>query len=345
MDFGFLRNRLSGSFDLFRRNTLDMMGPGPELPFVLGLTVPNINNTDLKTYGFELAIGWRDYLPNGMRYGARLTLMDTQTEITKYNNVTGTLDTHYKGMKWGEIWGYETIGIAKTDEEMAAHIASLPNGGQNAVGYNGNNWAAGDIMYRDLNGDGKINSGANTLDDPGDRKIIGNNTPRYQFGFELTGEWKGFDCRIYFQGVGKRDYWPDNYLFWGVNDNMWYSSGFREHLDYYRAEPSNHLAANIDSYYPRPIFNTDKNQQEQSKYLQNAAYLRLKNLQIGYTIPNSLTRKIHASRLKVFFSGENLFTITNMAKMYDPEIVDSYYLDGNVYPLSRIMSFGLSVTF
>lgn len=340
LDFGFLHNRLVGSMDLFRRNTLDMMGPGPELPAALGQSVPNINNTDLKTYGFELSISWRDHLSNGLTYGAKFSLMDAQTKITKYNNVTGTLNTHYTGKMWGEIWGYETIGIARSQEEMDNHLATLPKGGQNALG---NNWAAGDIMYKDIDGDGRINAGSNTLSDPGDKRIIGNNTPRYQLGFELTGEWKGIDCRIYLQGVAKRDFWADSYYFWGVNGNMWYSGGLQEHLDYYRAEASNHLAENINSYYPRPLFNTTKNQQVQTGYLQNAAYLRLKNFQVGYTIPKVFTNKFHVNNLRVYFSGENLFTITNMAKMFDPETVGHNY--GNGYPLSRTLSFGLSATF
>ena len=160
----------------------------------------------------------------------------------------------------GDIYGYETIGIAKSDAEMEEHLASLPNGGQNALG---SNWEAGDIMYKDLNGDGKIDGGGNKYDDMGDRKILGNNKPRYQFGIDLNADWKGFDFRAFFQGVMKRDYWQGSAYFWGAT-SLWHSTGFVEHADYFRAEPSNDLPTNLDAYYPRPIFGSDKNKQTQS---------------------------------------------------------------------------------
>lgn len=342
LDVAAFNNRLTVSFDTYVRKTLNMVGPAPELPANLGIEVPVTNNTDLKTYGWELSATWNDRLNNGLGYSATLTLADAQTEITKYPNTTGSLSTYYAGQKMGEIWGYETIGIAKTDEEMNAHLASLNNGGQNALG---NNWLAGDIMYKDLNGDGKIDNGANTLDDHGDLKVLGNSTPRYQFGIDLNADWKGFDVRLFFQGVAKRDYWQGSYYFWGVTNNMWWSAGLKQHVDYFRAEASNDLGANLDAYYPRPVFGTSKNQQVQSRYLQNAAYIRLKNAQIGYTIPSALTSKFHISRLRLFISGENLWTGTNLAKMFDPEAISGGSGgNGNAYPLQSTISFGLSAT-
>ena len=201
-----------------------MIGPAQELPAVLGIDVPKTNNTDLKTYGFDFELVWRDRLKNGLGYSAKLLLSDSQTEITKYPNPTNTLSKYLEGRKLGEIWGYETIGIAKTDSEMQEHLVSLPNGGQNALG---SDWRAGDIMYRDLNDDGKIDDGANTLDDHGDLKVIGNNTPRYLFGIDLSADWKGFDFRAFFQGVLKRDYLQGSYYFWGNREQMvvmWFSS-------------------------------------------------------------------------------------------------------------------------
>lgn len=341
LDVNALNNRLTGSFDVYNRKTLDMVGPAPDLPLVLGIEVPTTNNTDLKTYGWELQLGWQDRLANGLGYSVNLSLADAQTEITRYPNTTGSLDkdNYRAGQKLGEIWGYETIGIAKSNEEMQAHLATLPNGGQSALG---DSWTAGDIMYKDLNGDGKINNGANTLNDHGDLKIIGNNTPRYQFGIDLSADWKGFDFRCFFQGVAKRDYWQGSYYFWGVTNNVWWSSGLKQHVDYFRAEASNDLAANLNSYYPRPVFGTSKNQEQQTRYLQDASYIRLKNLQLGYTFHLPQWK---VSQLRLFVSGENLWTGTSLAKMFDPETIsggkDS---NGNAYPLSKTISFGLSVT-
>lgn len=103
--------------------------------------------------------------------------------------------------------------------------------------------------------------------------------------------------------------------------SLWHSTGFVEHADYFRAEPSNDLPTNLDAYYPRPIFGSDKNKQTQSGYLQDASYIRLKNLQFGYTLPVSLTKKFAVSKLRIFVSGENLWTGTSLTKIFDPETI------------------------
>ena len=343
LDFGAFDNRLTGSFDYFQRITEDMIGPAPELPYIIGLEVPKTNNTDLKTYGFDLVIGWQDKLKNGLGYGVKFVLSDAQTKITRYPNPTNTLDKYKAGEMMGDIYGYETIGIAKTKEEMDAHLATLPNGGQDALG---TNWDAGDIMYKDLNGDGKIDNGANQYNDMGDLKKIGNNTPRFQFGLDLNADYKGFDFRAFFQGVMKRDYWQGSAYFWGIgNSGLWHSTGFVEHADYFRNDPEHALGMNLDAYYPRPVFDTGKNNQTQTRYLQNAAYIRLKNIQLGYTLPAILTQKFYVSKLRFFVSGENLWTGTSLANMFDPEtIAGGSDGNGNAYPLSKTISFGLSVT-
>jgi len=346
LDFGAFNNRLTGSFDWYVRKTMDMVGPAPELPAILGIAVPQTNNTDLKTYGWELELNWNDRLNNGLGYGVRFTLSDAQTKITRYPNENKTLtngnSSFYTGEMMGEIWGYETIGIAKSDEEMQRHLASLPNGGQDALG---NTWEAGDVMYRDLNGDGKIDNGSQTLANHGDWKLIGNSTPRFLFGLDLTADWKGFDFRAFFQGVAKRDYWQGSSYFWGVGSGIWWSVGLKQHVDYFRAEASNDLPANLNAYYPRPIFNSGKNRYEQTRYLQDASYIRLKNLQVGYTLPQSLVGKLGITKLRLFVSGENLWTGTSLAKMFDPETISGGNDgNGNSYPLQKTVSFGLSLT-
>ncbi len=341
-DFGAFNGRLTGSFEYFVRQTLDMVGPADELPVILGTSVPSTNNTDLQSQGWELELSWRDVAFGQLSYGVRLLLSDSQATILKYSNPSGTLDKYYSGKKVGEIWGYETIGIAKTDMEMRDHLATLPYGGQSAIG---SDWGAGDIMYKDVNGDGKVDSGANTLDDHGDLTVIGNETPRYNFGIDLTAEWKGIDLRIFLQGVGKRDYYQGSRYFYGATgQNKWEAMVLTEHLDYFRADADNPLGQNLDSYYPKPYFNTMKNTQRQSRYLQNAAYCRLKNVQIGYTIPQKYTSKIGISNFRIYLSGENLATFTTMTSLFDPETIGANSL-GNVYPLTKTYSVGLSVTF
>ena len=343
-DFGALNNRLTGSFDYFWRKTKNMVGPGVELPAILGATVPSTNNTDLTTFGWELSIGWRDKVGE-FGYGVKLNISDNQTRIDKYPNPTNSLSKYMAGELTGDIYGYTTIGIAKTQEEMDAHIASLPKGGQTAIG---SKWEAGDIMYADINGDGKIDNGSNTLDDMGDLKKIGNNTPRFRTGITLDAQWKGFDFSMFWQGVLKRDFDPgeNSMVFWGTTGSgQWWSTSFKNHMDYFRAEDTaSPLGANVNAYYPRPLFN-NKNHKTQTAYLQNAAYMRLKNLQLGYTLPKSLINKIGLQNVRVYVSGENLLTITGLSDTMDPETAGIGKQGGTVYPLSRVYSFGLSVNF
>lgn len=344
LDFGAFNNRLTGSFDYFWRKTKNMVGPGVELPAILGTSVPATNNTDLTTFGWELSLGWRDKVGE-LSYGVKMNISDSRTRIDKYPNPTNSLSKYREGELTGDIYGYTTIGIAKTQEEMDAHLASLPNGGQTALG---SKWEAGDIMYADINGDGKISNGSNTMDDMGDLKKIGNNTPRFRTGITIDAQWKGFDFSMFWQGVLKRDFDPgeNSMVFWGTTGSgQWWSTSFKDHMDYFRAEDTTSpLGANVNSYYPRPLFN-NKNHKTQTAYLQNAAYMRLKNLQLGYTLPKSLINKIGLQNVRVYVSGENLLTITGLSDTMDPETAGIGKQGGTVYPLSRVYSFGLSVNF
>lgn len=340
LDFGLLNNRLTGSFDYYNRYTYDMIGPAPTLPSVLGAAAPKINNCDLKSYGWDLEVSWRDRI-NEFGYGARFVLSDGLRKILKYPNPTNSLDTklYYKGQILGDIWGYQTVGIAQTQEEMDKHLA---NGGTPNWG---SKWGAGDIMYANIDGKDGVNNGSNTLDDHGDLKIIGNNTPRYNFGLTLDGNWKGLDFSIFLQGVMKRDYWLDGPYFWGASGDEWQSCAFTDHMDYWRPE-GDPLGANTGAYYPKPYFGwITKNQQKQTGYLQSAAYMRLKNVQIGYTLPKAWTRKAAMESVRLYVSGDNLATFSGISGVFDPELLGSDWGDGKLYPLQRTISIGLNVNF
>uniref|UniRef100_UPI00259A29BB SusC/RagA family TonB-linked outer membrane protein n=1 Tax=uncultured Parabacteroides sp. TaxID=512312 RepID=UPI00259A29BB len=341
LDWSFLSNRLTGSFDYFVRYTYDMIGPAPELSSSLGTSVPKINNSDMKSYGFELELGWRDQIKD-FSYGAKFVLSDDQQEILKYPNDSYDVGSYYKGRHLNDIWGLTTIGIAKTQEEMDAHLAKVD---QSTLG---SNWGAGDIMYADLNNDGKIDKGSNKLGDTGDYRIIGNSTPRLKFGITLDAAWKGFDVRLFMQGVAKRDLWLDGCYFWGANGtgNEWQATGFAEHWDFFRPE-GDPLGANLDAYYPRVNFGGGRNTAVQTRYLQNGAYLRLKNVQLGYTLPSVWTQKAGMSSVRVYLSGDNLATITSLSSIFDPEGTDSLAGTGSgkLYPLQRVISVGLNVNF
>jgi TonB-linked SusC/RagA family outer membrane protein len=364
LDYGFFNNRLIGSADYFIRYTKNMVGSAPELPATLGISTPQTNNCDLQTKGWEVSLAWRDRLKNGLNYGINLSLSDQITFIDSYpSNLTKSINytggsTYITGQQDGLIYGFETVGIAKTQEEMDAYLASLPNGGQSAIG---SQWSAGDIMYKDLNGDGKITTGAGTLDDHGDLKVIGDSYSHYFYGIDFTADWKGLDFRCFLQGVLKHDFWPGGDAtsndeggggyFWGVrgNKSMWHTRGFVQHEDYFRAEPAGlsgyEIPANLDSYFPRMIVtNGGKNQRVQTRYLQNAAYMRLKNLQLGYSLPSAWMQKAGIAKCRLFVSGENLLTFTSLFDVFDPETCTGG-VGGNVYPLSSTWSFGLSLTF
>ena len=332
LDFGLLNNRLTGSVGYFVRKTLDMVGPAPELSTLLGTSVPNMNNCDLKSYGFELELGWRDDIGD-FSYGVKFNLSDAQQEVTSYPNPSKSLNSaYYPGKKLGEIWGYTTVGIAQSDEEMQAHLAEVD---QSTFG---SGWGAGDVMYADLNGNGRMDTGDNTVDNPGDLRIIGNSTPRYNYGITLDAAWKGFDLRMFFQGVGKRDLWLNGTYFWGTNGGMWQSNVFTEHLDYWTPE-------NTDAYYPRPTWNS-RNKQQQTRYLQNGAYCRLKNLTVGYTFPKAWTQKASIESLRLYFSADNLFTLTSLSKIFDPEATGTQYSEsGKLYPMQRVLSVGVNINF
>ena len=325
LDVTLLQQKLDMSFDWYQRTTSDMLVK-VEYPEILGTTAPPANMAALRTRGWELSLNWNDRIGKNFTYSLGLILSDSQAEITKYTNKNGTLSDHYVGEKIGEIWGYETEGFYQNEDDLANHAD------QSKLG---SNWAPGDIMYKDLDGNKKIDNGSNTLDDHGDLKIIGNTTPRYQYGITANMSYKNVYMNIFFQGIGKRDYWPSSQPFWPVatqyyNTQKWFAT------DSWSED-------NRDAYFARPIARETKNQQKQTKYLQDASYCRLKNLSVGYDFPVTWLGFLRISKASVYFSAENLFEFTNVKGAYDPEAAGK---NGTmVYPFQRTYSFGLNVTF
>lgn len=340
-DLSMLRNRLNINFDYYKRKTLNMVGPSKEIASIFGTSTPDSNNTDLHTTGWELALSWQDFIGD-IHYNIGFNISDDRTYIDKYPNDSQSLTTYYTNQELGEIWGYVTHGIAKSQQEMDEWL------NHNKPSW-GSGWGEGDIMYQDLNGDGIINTGSNTLSDPGDRKIIGNSTPRYRFGFNLGLEWNGIDFSMFLQGTAKRDLWLSGPMFWGLNGGEWQSTGLKEQLDYYRPQNTTSVfGPNTDAYFPKIYLNDDKNQRTQTGYLRSGAYARLKNIQLGYNFQKELLQKIHLQKLYVYVSAENLLTITSLPKSFDPETAYSSYTadnSGKTYPLSMTLSLGLKVSF
>jgi len=338
LDFGMFNNRLQGTFDYYVRTTKDMVGPAPAHPSILGVELPKENNSDMRSNGWDLEVRWRDRIGQ-VGYGIKLVLSDDYQIITRFHNPNRLLSKWCEGKRMGDIYGYLVEGIAQTNEQMNEWLTN------NKPSW-GSNWAAGDVMYKDLNGDKKVNSGKGTYDDMGDLTKIGNSLPRYRFGITLDANWNGFDFLIFMQGVGKRDFWDDSPYSVGANTGMWQAAAFKDHLDYWRPATDTNLGPNPNGFYPRPLFGQgSKNFQTSDRYLQNAAYMRIKNIQLGYTLPTAIASKIGANRIRFYFSAENLATFTKMNKIFDPEATGGDWGPGKIYPLQRTVSFGLNLNF
>ena len=300
-----------------------MLTRSQTMPSILAVNEPQANAADLTTNGWDLTLGWRDNVGN-VRYGATALLSDYSAKITKFSNPSGIISDFYVGHNLGEIWGLTTGGLFQTDAAAGALDQSNITGRKRQ---------AGDLYMVDLNGDGKITRGAQTLSNPGDMSVIGNNTPRYSFGFMPNVGWKGFDLDVFFQGVAKMDRSLVSTYFLSQYTNEWGGIA-KTAMDYWSPQ-------NPEAYFPRPIIaGASDIVAVQSRFLQNAAYIRLKQLTLSYTVPSVLTKKLKVERVKVFFTGSNLWTGTKMIKISDPEQVGP-----SGYPLYKSLSFGANVNF
>lgn len=325
LDFVILQNRLKGTFDYYQRKTTDMLGPGRILPNILGMSEPLENAADMVTRGWELALTWNDQLDNGLHYSVGFNLSDTRAEITKYDNPTKSLSSpYYEGQIVGDIWGYESSLFQSADEIASAPDQSKLDGGISKV--------PGDIRFMDIDGNGVVDYGENTVDKPGDMKIIGNNKARYRYGLNISADWKGFDLGIFFQGVGKRDLMLP-YTFKWQYGSMWQVPTAVGN-DYWRED-------NAGGWLPVARFNGSQALgQNQTRYLLDASYLRLKSLSFGYTLPVSLTKQWGIQKCRVYFTGENLLTFKHTPEGFDPELDDPYK-----YPQQKSLALGLNVVF
>lgn len=354
MDFGtdidVLKHRLSVNFDWYQRKTTGMITQSVPLPSVFGASTPVGNNADLKTRGWEVSVNWNGQVKTSnnkpFTYGIRVTLSDYTSIITKFNNPTGILTSYYKGEHYGDIWGFVTEGFFTSQDDINTHANQKPY----VVVSNSNLILPGDIKFKDLNGDGVINNGANTISNPGDQKVIGNSTPRYRFGITPSLGWNNFFLSAFFQGVGKENWWPGNeaMFFWGQY-NRPYNIVPSATLDHWTPE-------NPNGYFPRyrgyvALSGTRELSLQQTRYLQNVAYVRLKNITLGYDIPQQLITRIHIQALRIYFTGQNIFTWSPMykhTKAYDPEVLGADPTGGsgagNDYPMLKSYILGLNLT-
>ena len=356
-DLSMFDSRLNLVADLYQRDTKGMFTKGTTLPAVFGTEVPKGNNADLRTRGWELSLSWEDAVGEvkPFRYGVKLSLADNVTEVTKYNNPNKNLDDYYEGMRIGEIWGYVTEGLFRDQADIDSHVS------QERIRSNSSGILyPGDIKFKNLNDDDEISPGANRVGDSGDRKIIGNSEPRYMFGINLNGDWNQFFLTAFFQGVGKRDWYPtaESIYFWGQYNRPY--SPLPKHIlgNYYNADEEH---PNVDAYFPRYVGLVANNDERalgtpQTRYLQKVSYIRLKNLTFGYNLPARWINRLGLQAASVYFTGQNLWTysgIFKVTKNIDPETIESTNPDtggesfggGNGYPMLKSFSFGINLTF
>ena len=344
LDMAFLNNRLNFSGEYYIRDTKDMLTAGEPLPAVYGASTPQENTADLRTNGYELTIGWKDSIGD-FHYGVNFVFSDYVSHITRFNNPEKLFaKTYWEGQKYGDIWGYHIDGLFATDEEAKAYAVDQSKVNDAQIFPQG--LLAGDMKFADLDGDGAINKGKEKVGDSGDWQIIGNSQPRYNYGLNMNASWRGIDFSAFFQGIGHMDWYPaaDARSFWFLYARPYQTFIPRDFLSDCWSEE------NPNAYFPRPRGYVAMNANRplgvaNDRYLQNIAYLRLKNLTIGYTLPSKLVKKASIANLRVYFSGENLFYWAPglHGDFVDPEMAMT---GGNLrlYPWQKSFTFGIDVT-
>ena len=354
VDMAFLGNKVEFSAEAYIRDTKDMLTAGEPLPAVYGASTPQENTADLRTKGYELSLSWRDsfkFAGKPLNYGASVVFSDYVSHITRFNNPDKLFAKNYwEGMRYGDIWGYHVEGLFATDEEAATYPVDQSKVNDSQIfptsSTSPNGLYAGDMKFGDLDGDGAINKGAEKVGDSGDWQIIGNSQPRYNYGINLNASWGGLDFAVFFQGIGHMDWYPgaDARAFWGPYARPYMTFIPKDFLSDCWSEE------NPNAFYPRPRGYVAMNANRplgvvNDRYLQDIGYLRLKNLTFGYTLPEKYSSKIAVSKLRLYFTGENLFYYAPglHGDYVDPEMAMT---GGNLrlYPWQKSFIFGIDIT-
>ncbi len=367
LDLAMFSNRLNGSFEVYKRETKGMLRPGEPLPGVLGTSAPFQNVADLETTGWEIQLGWNDRIGD-FKYNINVNVFDNVSEITRFNNPGGLISDFREGARIGDIWGYVSDGYYTADDFVAGTLNADLSGANRELKpgvptFIGRTPYPGDVKFKDLDGDGLIGAGNSTVitefdaqgnpitnadglitTGPGDRKVIGNNRKRYQFGINGSASYKGFDFSFVLSGVGKQDSWRNTDLIWpypSVFDNI-----YKHQLDYWTPD-------NQDAFYPRiygdPNGNTGSNygrsRRVQTKYLSDESYLRIQNITLGYSLDHKFLEKLKIDKLRIFISGNNLHTFDKLPKGLEPDQGFQQNSNGGAYPIMTKYSLGVNLSF
>ena len=363
LDLGFFQNKMTVTFDLYQRNTNNMIVPLEGIPLTYGTGAPKGNFGSLRTNGWELTIEFNHRFENGIGVNFMGNISDSKTFIEKYGSSTG-VNTNYNGKDIGEIWGYRTDRLYQTSDfdlgsdgkpqlitltaddvpdqyvgKKAYKLKPGKNGEKpvyQAFLQNSSNFffGPGDVKFKDLNGDGVIDNGSALLADHGDLEVIGNSNPRYNYGFRLGANYKGFDISVFFQGVGSRQVWGNGFLAIPGYNAADGASPATFVDDYWTPD-------NTGAFYPAAYSNggsnSANNMQVQDRYLLNMAYIRLKNLTVGYSLSSDLLKKVGVNSFRVYGALENFITWDHLRGLpIDPEYIDGYSMwNTDNYNLSR----------
>ena len=322
-DIALLKGKLILSGDYYNKRNKDMLVP-VGVSSTIGITTSTYNLADMKTWGWELSAGWND-VAGKFNYWANLRLSDDQNKILKYASRFGVLpgvNNIIEGMPYGAIYGYVYDGFFQQGDVISNYA------------FQDSRIGAGDFRYKDLNGDKVISAGRNQVDDHGDLVYLGNSQPRYSFGADFGITWKGVDFSAFVQGVGKRAIYLNPIVIIPFIGSGRSPQSFQ--LDYWTPE-------NTDARFPRLYQAAGQNILPGSNMVMSAAYIRLKNLQVGYTLPSKVTTRVGMNKLRVYFSGQDLLEFNQMwLKEYDPESPNQASF---LYPYFRSFALGVNVTF
>jgi hypothetical protein len=355
IDFSVVQSRLSGSFDYFRKENTNML-LGQTYPGVLGATAPALNIGDLKTWGWEGSLTWRDRLGKDLGYSVSVNMTDNQNKLVHYggaNVISNGYNSTVEGYALGSYFGLEYAGRIQTQKQLDAYnSAYAPTASTNNIGLpvptplaapagQLSGLRPGDNMFKDVNGDGKLSIGTSTKN-PGDLVYLGRDDPRYSFGVNLGVQWKGFDFLTIFQGVLKRTIFrtsnwrvPYGTVFQGQSNAWWGKTWTPDNPNAFFPNLHSNNNSSINNY----------NYQISSWSVENGAYLRLKNLVVGYTLPQSLMSRLKSvQKIRFYFSGSDLWEITHIHDGWDPEATRTVATNER-YPFYRYITFGANVTF
>lgn len=326
IDAGFMRDRLTLTADYYVKRNKDMLAQ-LNLPNLIGIPASRINIGELKSWGWEFDVKWRDKIKT-VDYRIGFNISDNQNKLVKYdgrNSIgNGGVVNLLEGYPLNSVWGYRTDGYFQTQEEYDAYKTTVN------TPFFPNNAGAGDVKYLDIDGDGIISAGGGTPEDPGDLVYLGTTNARYTYGADLGLSWKNIDFSVFFQGAATRRFLINEGTLsplLGTADMPW-----TIHMDRWTPE-------NPDALFPRMYQTSAHNFRPSDKWAQNGSYVRLKNIQIGYNIP---INKTYVQKMRIYFSGQDLWESTKVLPVFDPEVGNN--VSATTYPFFRTFSFGLNIT-